>query len=110
MKVLARIAFTWKVGRTDYPDPGSAVEELRRAGYTVQHMSHDYGTHDWDRIEAIIDGSAGDKIMDAIYYEVESIARRNGGLCQEILTLDQKDYIPFEYPPEGKSFFDLHIS
>ena len=58
MKVLARIAFTWKVGRTDYPDPGSAVEELRRAGYTVQHMSHDYGTHGWDRIEAIIDGSA----------------------------------------------------
>jgi hypothetical protein len=110
MKVLARIAFSWKVDDTDYSDPGSVVEALRRAGYTVHHMSHDYGNHGTDFIEAIIDGSANDKIMDAIYYEVESIARRNGGLCHEILTLDQKGYIPFEYPPEGKSFFDLHIS
>jgi hypothetical protein len=28
MKVLARIAFSWKVGDTDYPDPGSAGEEM----------------------------------------------------------------------------------
>ena len=141
MKVLARIAFSWKVDDTDYSDPGSVVEALRRASYTVRHMSHDYGTHGTDCVEAIIDACADgavplplgvaslpldefaqgeaegvwpqrrwDKIMDAIYYEVQSIAHRNGGLCHEILTLDQKDYIQFEYPLEGKSFFDLHIS
>ena len=59
MKVLARIAFSWKVDDTDYSDPGSVVEALRRAGYTVRHMSHDYGTHGTDCVEAIIDACAG---------------------------------------------------
>jgi hypothetical protein len=42
----------------DYSDPGSVVEALRRAGYTVHHMSHDYGTHGTDCVEAIIDACA----------------------------------------------------
>jgi hypothetical protein len=92
MKVLAKIVFSW-----EDDDPDSAVEELRRAGYTVHRMSSELGLDSYENVEAIIDGSADDKIMDAIWDEVQSIVDRNGGLCDRILTVDEKDYVPFEW-------------
>ena len=92
MKVLAKIVFSWADD-----DPDSAIEELRRAGYTVHRYIGPDATHGYDHVEAIIDGSADDKIMDAIWNEVRSIVDRNGGLLEEILTVDEKDYIPFEW-------------
>jgi hypothetical protein len=92
MKVLAKIVFSW-----EDDDPDSAIGELRRAGYTVHRYIGPDGAHGYDFVEATIDGWADDKIMDAIWNEVRSIVDRNGGLCDEILTVDEKDYIPFEW-------------
>jgi len=96
MKVLAKIVFEWGDDDSD-----SAIEELRRAGYAVHRWSPEAGidgyVDGYDFVEAIIDGSADDKIMDAIWHEVRSIVNRNGGLLEEILTVDEKEYVPFEW-------------
>jgi len=91
-KLMARLVFD------SNSDPDIAAEELSKAGYTVHRMPDGdlrrYHLLD-DHIEAVIAGSADDKIMDAVYREVEDIAHRNGGLCWEVCAIDS-GYIPFE--------------
>jgi|SRR6516165_693140 hypothetical protein len=91
MKVLAKIVFSW-----DDDDPDSAIEELRRAGYAV-HRTLDVGIDGCDFVEAIIDGSNDDKIRDAIWHEIRSILERHGGLLEETLMVDEKEYVPFKW-------------
>jgi hypothetical protein len=91
-KLMARLVFD----SDSYPD--LAAEELSTAGYTVHRMSagdlRRYSLLD-DHIEAVIAGSADDKIMDAVWREVEDIIRPYGGFLFEIRTIDS-GYIPFE--------------
>jgi hypothetical protein len=93
MKVLAKIFFSWEEEDGEYPD--SAVEELRRAGYMAYRHARDHGAEGrWHCVEAIIDGSTDNKIIDAIQYEVQSIAHRNGGwLWDQTFMLDEKDLL-----------------
>jgi hypothetical protein len=93
MKLLLKIFFSWEEEDGEYPD--SAVEELRRVGYTAQRRWRDHGAEGrWHCVEAMIDDPADDKIVDAIRYEVESIAHRNGGWLDDyILTLDEKELL-----------------
>jgi hypothetical protein len=81
------------------------AEELRKAGYEVHRMPmRDLLRYhlDDDHIEAVIAGPFADKIVDAVWREVEDIAHRYGGMCLEVCTIES-DYIPFE--PPGRMFW-----
>jgi hypothetical protein len=92
MKVLAKIVFDW-----DDDDTDSAVRELRRAGYAVYRESSEASWGRYDFVEAIIDGSADDKVRDAIWKEVRGILNRNGGMLEETLMVDEDEYVPFKW-------------
>jgi hypothetical protein len=85
-RLMARLVFD---SDTDLDLP---AEELRKAGYEVHRVPIDD-----DQIEAVIAGPFEDKIVDAVWREVEDIAYRYGGMCFEVCTIES-DYIPFEPP------------
>ncbi len=80
------------------PDPDSAAEELRRAGYEVFRMpdKHPILVHPLDdHIECLIDGSDDLKIISAIMHEIDGIVDQHGGMCIECGPI-AADYVPFK--------------
>src|SRR5262249_42919083 len=79
------------------PDPDTATDELRKAGYIVNRLpdNHPLLAHPLDDfIEATIEACDDEKVIDAIGREVDGIADRYGGLCMEVGTID-RSYVPF---------------
>jgi hypothetical protein len=106
MKIMATIVFT---GDLD-PDPDGAAAALRRAGYQVRRMPEKFRptlAHPRDDfIEALIDidiDSDGDKIIDAIWKEIDSIVDNDqyAAMCIQCGFV-AANYIPFsDVFPDG---------
>jgi hypothetical protein len=94
-RIIGSIAFG---GDLD-PDPSSAAVALRKAGFEVTMMPEKFRprlAHPEDYfMEASIDGTYDDKIVDAIMDEIDEIVEGYGGLCCEC-GLIPSDYVPFE--------------
>ena len=82
----------------DPPDPDTAADELRRAGYEVHRMpaNHPILLDDLDdHIEAVIEGTDDRKIIHATMREVDGIVDRYGGCVIEGGAIGP-DYVPFK--------------
>jgi hypothetical protein len=93
-KLMAYIAFS---GGCE-PDPDSAAQDLRRAGYEVFRMPerHPILAHPLDdHIECVIESSDDSKIIDAVFSEINAIVDQYGGTCIECGPV-AADYVPFE--------------
>jgi hypothetical protein len=93
-KLMAYIAF----GGGCKPDPDSAADELRRAGYEVFRMPDQHpilADPLDDHIECVIEGPDEPKIIDAIFSEINAIVDQYGGLCMECGPVGA-DYVPFK--------------
>ena len=95
VRIIGIIAFS---GDLD-PDPSSAAVALRKAGFEVTMMPKKFRSrlvHPKDYfMEASIDGTYDDKIMDAILDEINTIVDGYGGLCCEWGPIFS-DHVPFE--------------
>jgi hypothetical protein len=80
-RIMGEIVFA---GGLD-PDPVAAADALRKAGYEVTMMPGKFRSsleHPKDYfIEASIDGTDDDKIINAIWNEINAIVDQYGGLC-----------------------------
>lgn len=106
-KLVARVAFGGGLGDPEFThdverncelDVDAAAAELRQAGYEVFRMPDKYSVllaHPLDDfIEAIIEGPDDDKVIGAVFEEVNSIVDKYGGLCDECGPVEP-DYVPF---------------
>ena len=94
-RIMGTVAFS---GELD-PDPSSAAVALRRAGFEVTMMPKKFRSrlaHPEDYfMEASIDGTHDDKIVEAIMDEINAIVDGYGGLCCECGPIPS-DHVPFE--------------
>jgi len=103
-KILAIITFS---GDLD-PDPSDAVFALRRAGFEVTMMPEKFRSRlahpNDDFMEASIDGTYDDKVVNAIMHEIDAIVDRYGGLCYECGSMPS-DHVPFEELFDGPKYW-----
>jgi len=95
MKIMATIVFSGDLN----PDPDAAAVALRKAGYEVRRMPEKFRptlAHPRDDfIEALIESDGSDdKIVDAIWKEIDTIVDQYGALCPQCGFV-AANYIPF---------------
>jgi hypothetical protein len=100
MRLMVYVAFGGcsDLPHLEPPDPDTAADEMRRAGYEVHRMpaNHPILCDDLDdHIEAVIGGADDDKIIDATMREVAGIVDRYGGCVIEGGAIGP-DYVPFK--------------
>ena len=92
-KLMAYVAF----GGDCKPDPDTAADELADAGYTVHRLppNHPILFHPLDdHFECVIEGTADDRIIDAVMREIDDIVDQYGGMCIGCGPI-AADYVPF---------------
>lgn len=121
-RLMLRVAFGGEFGDPEYEltkakgeeweqilDVDAAAAELRRAGYEVFRMPEKYGgllahpLDDFIEAHTHIEGADNDKVIDALWNEVDAIVSKFGGLCWECGPIEP-DHVPFAdlFPdPEG---------
>ena len=83
MRLMVYVAFGGcsDLPHLEPPDPDTAADELRRAGYVVHRMPTNHpilcDPLD-DHIEAVIAGANDDRIIEAVMNEVSGIVDRYG--------------------------------
>jgi len=79
-------------------DVDAAADGLRKAGYRVYRLPGKYSTllaHPLDDfIEAHTEGDDSDKVIEAIFDEVNGIVDPYGGYCMECSVVE-RDHVPF---------------
>ena len=104
MRIVGSIVFSALPGESsdlpdESPDPDAAAAALRAAGFEVTMMPEKFGARLVDPedyfMEASIDGLEDDKILGAIWDEINAIVDRYGGSCDECGPVPS-DYVPFE--------------